>query len=138
MWSTKFDVMRFTPIRLFVILMTIVGVLWIPIVQNVRGEMFVYIQAVASYFSPPLTCLFLVVIFWKRCTEKVKKACETPRELSGNFNSCYSSSASHYFTAVFCMKIHANEAMGPTCLFWSSSPRSFRILVDHRRTEREA
>ena len=48
---------------MFVIFMTIVGVLWIPVVQNVRGEMFVYIQAVASYFSPPLTCLFLAAIF---------------------------------------------------------------------------
>ena len=52
--------------------MTIIGILWIPVIQNVQGgQLFIYIQAVSAYFSPPIACLYLIAIFWKGCTEKV-------------------------------------------------------------------
>ncbi|XP_020891932.1 sodium/glucose cotransporter 4 [Exaiptasia diaphana] len=57
--------------RVMVAVMTVIGILWIPVVQNVQGgQLFIYIQAVSAYFSPPIACLYLISIFWKRATEK--------------------------------------------------------------------
>jgi hypothetical protein len=60
-----------------VAVMTIIGILWIPVVQNVQGgQLFIYIQAVSAYFSPPIACLYLLSIFWTKATEKVWVFCD--------------------------------------------------------------
>ena len=52
--------------------MTGIGILWIPVVQNVQGgQLFIYIQAVSAYFSPPIAALYLISILWTKGTEKV-------------------------------------------------------------------
>ena len=52
--------------------MTGIGILWIPVVQNVQGgQLFIYIQAVSAYFSPPIAALYLISILWTGGTEKV-------------------------------------------------------------------
>lgn len=57
--------------------MTIIGILWIPVVQNVQGgQLFIYIQAVSAYFSPPIACLYIISILWTKATEKVLQASE--------------------------------------------------------------
>ncbi|XP_031552878.1 sodium/myo-inositol cotransporter-like [Actinia tenebrosa] len=57
--------------RVMVAIMTIIGILWIPVVQNVQGgQLFIYIQAVSAHFSPPIACLYLISIFWTKATEK--------------------------------------------------------------------
>ena len=58
--------------RIMVAIMTGIGVLWIPVVQNVQGgQLFIYIQAVSAYFSPPIAALYLLSILWTKATEKV-------------------------------------------------------------------
>lgn len=58
--------------RIMVAIMTGVGILWIPVVQNVQGgQLFIYIQAVSAYFSPPIAALYLISILWTGGTEKV-------------------------------------------------------------------
>lgn len=55
-----------------VAIMTGIGILWIPVVQNVQGgQLFIYIQAVSAYFSPPIAALYLISILWTKATEKV-------------------------------------------------------------------
>ena len=55
-----------------VAIMTGIGILWIPVVQNVQGgQLFIYIQAVSAYFSPPIAALYLLSILWTKATEKV-------------------------------------------------------------------
>ena len=55
-----------------VAIMTGIGILWIPVVQNVQGgQLFLYIQAVSAYFSPPIAALYLIAILWTKATEKV-------------------------------------------------------------------
>ncbi|EDO44833.1 predicted protein, partial [Nematostella vectensis] len=57
--------------RVMVAVMTGIGILWIPVVQNVQGgQLFIYIQAVSAYFSPPIACLYVVSILWTKATEK--------------------------------------------------------------------
>lgn len=52
--------------------MVVVSILWIPIVQNAAsGRLFDYIQAVTSYFTPPITAVFVLAVFWPRLNEPV-------------------------------------------------------------------
>ncbi|XP_004679035.2 PREDICTED: sodium/glucose cotransporter 4 isoform X2 [Condylura cristata] len=56
--------------RVFIVLLVIVSILWIPIIQSSNsGQLFDYIQSITSYLAPPITALFLLAIFCTRVTE---------------------------------------------------------------------
>jgi len=42
------------------------GIIWIPIMQNISGVLYEYLQSVQSYIAPPITAVFLLGIFFKR------------------------------------------------------------------------
>ncbi len=42
------------------------GILWIPLMKYISGELYHYLQSVQSYIAPPITAVFLLGIFWKR------------------------------------------------------------------------
>ncbi|MBK9935227.1 MAG: sodium/solute symporter [Cytophagaceae bacterium] len=44
----------------------LVGILWIPIMQNISGVLYEYLQSVQSYIAPPIAAVFLLGIFFKR------------------------------------------------------------------------
>ena len=45
---------------------------WLPVLQSVQGTNFWdYIQAFASYVTPPPVAIFMIGILWKRATEQV-------------------------------------------------------------------
>lgn len=44
----------------------IIGIIWIPIMQNISGVLYEYLQKVQSYIAPPITAVFLLGIFYKR------------------------------------------------------------------------
>jgi len=45
----------------------LLGVVWIPIMSRIGGGvMYQYLQNVQSYIAPPVTCVFLLGILWKR------------------------------------------------------------------------
>ena len=57
--------------RLFVLLMTVISVLWIPVVQNTQGgQLFMYIQAIQAYLTPPVAAVYFTAVFWPRATEQ--------------------------------------------------------------------
>ncbi|XP_048407897.1 sodium/myo-inositol cotransporter 2-like [Stegostoma tigrinum] len=57
--------------RLFVLMLVVVSVLWIPLVQKSQGgQLFIYIQSVTSNLTPPIAVIFVVGCFWKRTSEK--------------------------------------------------------------------
>lgn len=47
-------------------IVVILGILWIPIMQNISGVLYEYLQSVQSYIAPPITAVFLLGIFFKR------------------------------------------------------------------------
>ena len=50
-------------------IIVILGVIWIPIMENIGGGvMYQYLQNVQSYIAPPVTAVFLLGIIWKRVT----------------------------------------------------------------------
>ncbi|KAG8433292.1 hypothetical protein GDO86_017541 [Hymenochirus boettgeri] len=57
--------------RVFVLVLVVVSILWIPIVQASQGgQLFIYIQSISSYLQPPVAVVFIAGCFWKRTNEK--------------------------------------------------------------------
>ncbi|XP_050785180.1 sodium/myo-inositol cotransporter [Gopherus flavomarginatus] len=57
--------------RVFVAFMVIISIAWVPIIVEMQGgQMYLYIQEVADYLTPPVAAVFLLGIFWKRCNEQ--------------------------------------------------------------------
>ncbi|NXX81100.1 SC5AB protein, partial [Urocolius indicus] len=57
--------------RVFVLLLTVVSILWIPLVQAGQGgQLFIYIQSISSYLQPPVAMVFILGCFWKRTNEQ--------------------------------------------------------------------
>lgn len=57
--------------RLFVVVMVAISIAWVPVIIEMQGgQMYLYIQEVAGYLTPPIAALFLLGVFWKRCNEK--------------------------------------------------------------------
>jgi SSS family solute:Na+ symporter len=48
------------------IIVVIIGIIWIPIMANISGVLYEYLQKVQSYIAPPITAVFLMGIFHKR------------------------------------------------------------------------
>ena len=42
------------------------GILWIPLMKHISGELYHYLQSVQAYIAPPIAAVFLLGIFWKR------------------------------------------------------------------------
>ena len=42
------------------------GVLWIPVMDNVSGELYTYLQSVQAYIAPPIAAVFFMGLFWPR------------------------------------------------------------------------
>lgn len=51
--------------------MVLLGLLWIPFISLLSDDrMYVYLQSVQAYISPPIAAIFLFGIFWKRVNGK--------------------------------------------------------------------
>ncbi len=46
--------------------LVILGLLWIPFMKYISGELYKYLQSVQAYISPPIAAVFLLGIFMKR------------------------------------------------------------------------
>ncbi|XP_067300169.1 sodium/myo-inositol cotransporter [Pseudorasbora parva] len=56
--------------RVFVIFMVTISIAWVPVIIEMQGgQMYLYIQEIAGYLTPPIAALFLLGVFWKRCNE---------------------------------------------------------------------
>jgi SSS family solute:Na+ symporter len=52
--------------RLATVIMVILGLLWIPLMSRISSQLYVYLQSVQAYISPPIAAVFLLGVFWKR------------------------------------------------------------------------
>ena len=58
--------------RVCIVVLCLTGVVWVPVLKDLEGgELFMYINAVQSYFSPPIGAVYLLAVLWKRSNEKV-------------------------------------------------------------------
>lgn len=58
------DLLRIGRIATAIVVM--LGIAWIPIMQNISGVLYEYLQSVQSYIAPPITAVFLLGIFYQR------------------------------------------------------------------------
>jgi SSS family solute:Na+ symporter len=57
--------------RLATFVVVIAGLIWIPIMHKMAGGgIYVYLQSVQGYLAPPITCVFLLGLFWRRTTSQ--------------------------------------------------------------------
>jgi SSS family solute:Na+ symporter len=56
--------------RIATAIVVLLGIAWIPIMQNISGVLYEYLQSVQSYIAPPITAVFLLGIFYKRINQK--------------------------------------------------------------------
>ncbi|XP_070131371.1 solute carrier family 5 member 4 [Equus caballus] len=57
--------------RLFMILLTVVSIVWVPLVEVAQnGQLVHYIESISSYVGPPIAAVFLLAIFCKRVNEQ--------------------------------------------------------------------
>ncbi len=52
--------------RIATVIVVILGILWIPVMQNISGVLYEYLQSVQAYIAPPIAAVFLLGIFHKR------------------------------------------------------------------------
>jgi SSS family solute:Na+ symporter len=52
--------------RIATAVVVVFGILWIPLMQNISGELYHYLQSVQAYLAPPIAAVFFLGLFWKR------------------------------------------------------------------------
>ena len=50
--------------------LVLLGLLWIPLMKHIAGQLYVYLQSVQSYIAPPIAAVFLFGLCWKRLNAK--------------------------------------------------------------------
>ncbi len=52
------------------VVMVILGILWVPFIGYLSSEVYIYLQSVQAYISPPIAAVFLFGVFWPRATRQ--------------------------------------------------------------------
>lgn len=52
--------------QLATVVMVILGLLWIPFMKDISGQLYKYLQSVQGYISPPIAAVFLLGLFFRR------------------------------------------------------------------------
>src|SRR5438128_3013582 len=47
-------------------IMVLLGLLWVPFIHLISSQLYIYLQSVQAYFSPPITACFILGILWPR------------------------------------------------------------------------
>jgi SSS family solute:Na+ symporter len=47
-------------------ILVVAGLLWLPFIGKMSGQLYVYLQSIQAYVSPPIACVFLIGLLWKR------------------------------------------------------------------------
>ncbi len=46
--------------------LVVLGILWIPFLRGISGQLYQYLQSVQAYIAPPIAAVFLLGVFWSR------------------------------------------------------------------------
>jgi SSS family solute:Na+ symporter len=56
--------------RVATVIMVALGLAWIPFMSRISDQLYVYLQSVQAYISPPIAAVFLVGLLWPRANAK--------------------------------------------------------------------
>jgi SSS family solute:Na+ symporter len=46
--------------------MVVLGIAWVPFISRISGQLYIYLQSVQGYISPPIAACFILGILWPR------------------------------------------------------------------------
>jgi SSS family solute:Na+ symporter len=52
--------------RMATVVMTLIGLVWIPVIRYAPKGLYDYLQSVQGYLAPPIFVVFFLGVFWKR------------------------------------------------------------------------
>lgn len=52
--------------RIATVLMVVLGILWVPFIPYMSTQVYIYMQSVQAYISPPIASVFLAGVLWPR------------------------------------------------------------------------
>jgi len=52
--------------RIVTVAMVALSMLWVPFIKYLSTEVYIYLQSVQAYISPPIAAVFLIGVFWPR------------------------------------------------------------------------
>lgn len=53
--------------RIVTLIMVVIGILYVPLMKHLGGsQLYIYLQKIQAYISPPIAAVFLLGLFWKR------------------------------------------------------------------------
>jgi SSS family solute:Na+ symporter len=52
------------------VVMVLFGLAWIPLMDVISGQLYVYLQSVQAYISPPIAAVFLIGVLWSRANSR--------------------------------------------------------------------
>lgn len=56
--------------RLATTVLVILGILWVPLIRSISSQLFIYLQSIQAYISPPIAAVFIFGILSKRVNGK--------------------------------------------------------------------
>ncbi|MBU0559419.1 MAG: sodium:solute symporter [Bacteroidetes bacterium] len=56
--------------RLSTVVMVLSAILWIPLLKLLSNQMYVHIQTMQAFISPPIACVFIFGLLWKRANSR--------------------------------------------------------------------
>ena len=56
--------------RYATVAMVALGIMWVPFITSMSSQVYVYLQSVQAYVSPPITAVFLLGILWPRANRQ--------------------------------------------------------------------
>ena len=48
------------------VVLAVVTILWLPVIELLSDQVFVYIQSVSMYLAPPIVCVYFLGVLWWR------------------------------------------------------------------------
>ncbi|HXV63765.1 MAG TPA: sodium:solute symporter [Vicinamibacteria bacterium] len=61
--------------KLATTVLVVTGIAWIPLLRNISGELYHYLQSVQAYIAPPIAAVFFLGLFSKRINSQGALAC---------------------------------------------------------------
>ena len=52
--------------RVVTVVMVVLGMMWVPFIPHMSSQVYIYLQSVQAYISPPIAAVFLIGVFWPR------------------------------------------------------------------------
>ncbi|MEX2273132.1 MAG: sodium:solute symporter, partial [Vicinamibacterales bacterium] len=52
--------------RMVTVVMVVLGILWVPFIPYLSSQVYIYLQSVQAYISPPIAAVFLIGVLWPR------------------------------------------------------------------------